>query len=95
MKTKNKKQKAYSQTEVEKLLQTLCAEYLAMMKVTVSGIRQGNQKCNLPIGGSNLFKLLSGKGGISIKIQTQLLDFFGKKYELRIIGEEVKELENG
>lgn len=75
----------YNQSTTEQQLQILCKDYLAENKITLWEIRSSQKTCELPIGGENLRKLLSGTAPISYKIQIKLLNFFGKKWEIQIL----------
>ena len=75
----------YQQSNTEQQLKELCKKYLAAKEITLWEIRSSQKSCDLQIGGGNLRKLLSGSADISYKIQIKLLDFFGKRWEIKIL----------
>ena len=71
-----------NQTETECILAALVRDALKKLGVTVNDVREKGVKTGLPIGGNNLYTLLSG-GNISLKLQKDLASHFN--YELQTV----------
>ena len=67
-----------------KKLQLLVETELQDLGITLEGMRTGRHENPFPVGNYNLFYLMSA-GKLSLKKQGQLIEYFGFKYELRIL----------
>lgn len=70
--------------ETIKKLQLLVDTEMQDLGITLEGMRTGRNDNPFPVGIYNLFYLMSA-GKLSLKKQSQLIEYFGFKYELTIL----------
>ena len=71
-------------TKTEKKIKKLVLQYMEDNNLTLEGVRTGRERCDLPIGGRNLWQILRNhKMSLSLKQQAELLSFFGYHWELK------------